>query len=69
MHEFHAQRDHPMCNIRNRSIPVGPQLTQLRKLSNENFQGTGVIKLTAAVMLSASIESGSTGNGGAWLKE
>jgi hypothetical protein len=32
-----------MCNIQNRSIPA-VQLTQLRKLSNKNFQGTGVLK-------------------------
>jgi hypothetical protein len=36
MHEFHADRDHAMCNIQNRSIPE-LQLTQLRKLSNKNF--------------------------------
>jgi hypothetical protein len=27
-HEFHADRDHAMCNIQNRSIPA-VQLTQL----------------------------------------
>jgi hypothetical protein len=43
MHEFHADRDHAMCNIQNRSIPA-VQLTQLRKLSNTNFQGTDVLK-------------------------
>jgi hypothetical protein len=43
MHEFHADRDHAMCNIQNRSIPA-VQLTQLRKLSNKNFQSTGVLK-------------------------
>jgi hypothetical protein len=43
MHEFHSDRDHAMCNIQNRSIPA-VQLTQLRKLSNKNFQGTGVLK-------------------------
>jgi hypothetical protein len=43
MHEFHADRDHAMCNIQNRSIPA-VQLTQLRKLSNKSFQGTGVLK-------------------------
>jgi hypothetical protein len=43
MHEFHADRDHAMCNMQNRSIPA-VQLTQLRKLSNKNFQGTGVLK-------------------------
>jgi hypothetical protein len=43
MHEFHADRDHAMCNIQNRSIPA-VQLTQLRKLSIKNFQGTGVLK-------------------------
>jgi hypothetical protein len=37
MHEFHADRDHAMCIIQNRSIPA-VQLTQLRKLSNENFR-------------------------------
>jgi hypothetical protein len=36
MHEFHADRDHAMCNIQNRSFPV-VQLTQLRKLSKNNF--------------------------------
>jgi hypothetical protein len=36
MHKFHADRDHAMCNIQNRSFPV-VQLTQLRKLSNKNF--------------------------------
>jgi hypothetical protein len=35
MHKFYADRDHAMCNIQNRSIPA-VQLTQLRKLSNEN---------------------------------
>jgi hypothetical protein len=40
MHEFHADRDHAMCNIQNRSIPA-VQLTQLRKLV---FQVTGVLK-------------------------
>jgi hypothetical protein len=34
MHEFHAGRDHAMCNIQNRSIPV-VQPTQLRKLSSK----------------------------------
>jgi hypothetical protein len=43
MHEFHADRDHAMCNIQNRSI-LAVQLTQLRKLSNKDFQGTGVLK-------------------------
>jgi hypothetical protein len=43
MHEFHADRDHAMCNIQNRSIPA-VQLTQLRKLCNKNFPGTGVLK-------------------------
>jgi hypothetical protein len=42
MHEFHANRD-AMSNIQNRSIPA-VQLTQLQKLSNKNFQGTGVLK-------------------------
>jgi hypothetical protein len=32
-----------MCNIENRSIPA-VQLTQPRKRSNKNFQGTGVLK-------------------------
>jgi hypothetical protein len=32
-----------MCNIQNRSIPA-VKLTQLRKLSNKNFQGTGALK-------------------------
>jgi hypothetical protein len=32
-----------MCNIQNRSIPA-VQLTQLRKLPNKNFHGTGVLK-------------------------
>jgi hypothetical protein len=57
MHEFHADRDHAMCNIQNRSIPA-VQLTQLRNLSNKNFQGTGVLK--NSVMPSASVQSGST---------
>jgi hypothetical protein len=39
----HADRDHAMCNIQNRSIPA-VQLTQLRKLSNKKFQGTDVLK-------------------------
>jgi hypothetical protein len=43
MHEFHADRDYAMCNIQNRSIPT-VQLTQIQKLSNKNFQGTGVLK-------------------------
>jgi hypothetical protein len=43
MHEFHADTDHAMCNIQNRSMPV-VQLTQLLKLSNKNFYGTGVLK-------------------------
>jgi hypothetical protein len=43
MHEFHADRDHAMCNIQNRSIPV-VQLTQIRKLSNKILKGTGVLK-------------------------
>jgi hypothetical protein len=43
MHEFHADRDHAMCNIQNRSIPA-VQLTRLRKLSNQIFQVTGVLK-------------------------
>jgi hypothetical protein len=43
MHEFHEDRDHAMCNIQNRSIPA-VQLTQLRKLSNKDFQDTGVLK-------------------------
>jgi hypothetical protein len=43
MHEFQAGRDHAMCNIQNRSIPA-VQLTQLRKLSNKNVQGTSVLK-------------------------
>jgi hypothetical protein len=42
-HGFHANRDHAMCNIQNRSIPVA-QLTQLGKLSNENLLGIGVLK-------------------------
>jgi hypothetical protein len=33
MHEFHANRDHAMCNIQNRSIPA-VQLTHHRILSN-----------------------------------
>jgi hypothetical protein len=36
MHELHADRDHAMYNIYNRSIPV-VQLTQLQKLSIKNF--------------------------------
>jgi hypothetical protein len=43
MHEFNADRDHAMRNIQNQSIPA-VQLTQLLKLSNKNFQGTGVLK-------------------------
>jgi hypothetical protein len=43
MDEFHGDRDHAMCNFQIRSIPA-VQLTQLRKLSNKNFQGTGVLK-------------------------
>jgi hypothetical protein len=35
MHEFHADRDHAMRNIQNRTIPV-VQLTQLQ-LSMKNF--------------------------------
>jgi hypothetical protein len=42
MHEFNADRDHAMCNIQNRSIQA-VQLTQLRKLSNKIFHGTGVL--------------------------
>jgi hypothetical protein len=57
MHEFHADRDHAMSNIQNRSIPV-VQLTQLRKLSNKNL-GTGVSqKLT--LMPSITAQSGGT---------
>jgi hypothetical protein len=40
MHEFHVGRDHALCNSQNRFIPV-VQLTQLRKLSNKTFKGTG----------------------------
>jgi hypothetical protein len=36
MHEFHADRDDAICNIQTCSIPV-VQLTQLQKLSNQNF--------------------------------
>jgi hypothetical protein len=43
MHEFHADRDHAMCNIQNRSIPV-VQLTQLRKVSNKTFRALGFSK-------------------------
>jgi hypothetical protein len=43
MRVFYADTEHAMCNIQNRTIPV-LQLTQLRKLSNENFQGMCVIK-------------------------
>jgi hypothetical protein len=68
VHDFHAARDHAMCNIEHRFIPV-VQVTQLRKLSNENFKGSSLSqKLT--VMPSASVERGSmNGGGGAWLKE
>jgi hypothetical protein len=43
MHDFHAEEDHDMCNIQDRTIPV-VQLTQLQKLSTESFEGTGVLK-------------------------
>jgi hypothetical protein len=38
MHEIHADRDHGMCNIQNRTIPVA-QLTQLKKLSTKKQFG------------------------------
>jgi hypothetical protein len=64
MHEFHADRDHAMCNIQNRSIPA-VHLTQLQKLSNKNFQGTGVLKAHShAKCFSAKWQHD---NGGAWL--
>jgi hypothetical protein len=56
MHEFNADREHAMCNIQNRSIPV-VQLTQLQKLSITTFRAWGSQKLT--VMLSASVQNGS----------
>jgi hypothetical protein len=43
MHEFHADRDHAMYNIQNRTIPV-VQLTQLQNLFTKTFLGTGVLK-------------------------
>jgi hypothetical protein len=36
MHEFHADRDHAVCNIHNRFIPV-VQLKVLQKLSTKSF--------------------------------
>jgi hypothetical protein len=37
LHElFHVGRDHAMCNIQNRSIPVA-QLTEIQKMSNKSF--------------------------------
>jgi hypothetical protein len=57
MHGFHADRDHAMCNIQNRSI-AAVQKKQLQNLSNKkNFQGTGV---SQKLMPSASVQSGST---------
>jgi hypothetical protein len=63
MHEFHADRDHAMCNIQTRSIPA-VQLIQLRKLSNKNFQGTGILQSTQ----SCQVPQWQHDNGGAWLK-
>jgi hypothetical protein len=43
MLEFHPDRDHAICNIQNHFILV-LKLTQLRKLSNKDSLGTGVLK-------------------------
>jgi hypothetical protein len=43
MHEFHADRNHAMCNIQNLTIPV-VQLTQLQKTPTKIVWGTGVLK-------------------------
>jgi hypothetical protein len=66
MQEVSADRDHAMHNIQISTIPV-VRLKNLQKLSNIAFEGTGV--LNSSAMPSASGQSGSTGNGGAWLKE
>jgi hypothetical protein len=47
MHEFHAGRDHGMCNIQNRTIPE-VQLTHLHKLFIKNFEGTGAAAFSIA---------------------
>jgi hypothetical protein len=41
MHEFHAHRDHAMCNIQNRTIPA-VKLAKFPKLSTKNSSGIGV---------------------------
>jgi hypothetical protein len=65
MHEFQADRDHAIYSIQNRTIQV-LQLTQLQKLSTQNFKGTGVlISLQKCQVLQCKV--GSTGKGGAWL--
>jgi hypothetical protein len=42
MHDFHEDGDHAMCNIQNHTIPE-VQLIQCKKLSIQNFKGTGVL--------------------------
>jgi hypothetical protein len=60
MDEWHEDKDHAMCNLQNRTIPV-VQLTQLQNLSPREFLGRWCSqKLT--VMPSTSVRSGSTGN-------
>jgi hypothetical protein len=39
IHDFHADREHAMCNIQNRPILV-VQLAQVQKLSTKDFDGT-----------------------------
>jgi hypothetical protein len=72
MHEVHADRDHAMCDIQNRTILVVqltqfPKKTQLRTCPLRTFRE--LVFLKAHSNAKCLVRSGNTGKGGAWLKE
>jgi hypothetical protein len=63
VYEFRADRDHAMCNVQNRTIPV-VQRMQFQLCPLKPFR-----ELAFSIAFSALVQRGGPGNGGAWLKE